>query len=220
MAAGLGTRMRSDVPKHLHPILGRRMVDWVLESRGCSAPTRSSWSLHRRPPDAFDGAGGRRAGGAARHGRCRSLRPRRARGPSGRACSCLSGDTPLLTTAAPARARRRTHQRDGACRDRALVRAGRPEGSTGASLRAADGGLAAIVEASRCDRLSSARCARSTRPSTCSGQIACGRCSTGSRPHNAQGELYPDGLGRDPRRGRASVSRCTSGERSLWRPRV
>jgi bifunctional UDP-N-acetylglucosamine pyrophosphorylase/glucosamine-1-phosphate N-acetyltransferase len=30
MAAGLGTRMRSDVPKHLHPILGRRMVDWVL----------------------------------------------------------------------------------------------------------------------------------------------------------------------------------------------
>jgi bifunctional UDP-N-acetylglucosamine pyrophosphorylase/glucosamine-1-phosphate N-acetyltransferase len=32
MAAGLGTRMRSDVPKHLHPILGRRMVDWVFEA--------------------------------------------------------------------------------------------------------------------------------------------------------------------------------------------
>src|SRR5688572_18411326 len=32
MAAGLGTRMRSAVPKHLHPILGRRMVDWVLAS--------------------------------------------------------------------------------------------------------------------------------------------------------------------------------------------
>jgi bifunctional UDP-N-acetylglucosamine pyrophosphorylase/glucosamine-1-phosphate N-acetyltransferase len=30
MAGGLGTRMRSSVPKHLHPILGRRMVDWVL----------------------------------------------------------------------------------------------------------------------------------------------------------------------------------------------
>ena len=30
MAAGLGTRMRSEVPKHLHPLLGRRMVDWVL----------------------------------------------------------------------------------------------------------------------------------------------------------------------------------------------
>jgi bifunctional UDP-N-acetylglucosamine pyrophosphorylase/glucosamine-1-phosphate N-acetyltransferase len=30
MAAGLGTRMRSALPKHLHPVLGRRMVDWVL----------------------------------------------------------------------------------------------------------------------------------------------------------------------------------------------
>jgi bifunctional UDP-N-acetylglucosamine pyrophosphorylase / glucosamine-1-phosphate N-acetyltransferase len=30
MAAGLGTRMRSALPKHLHEILGRRMVDWVL----------------------------------------------------------------------------------------------------------------------------------------------------------------------------------------------
>jgi bifunctional UDP-N-acetylglucosamine pyrophosphorylase / glucosamine-1-phosphate N-acetyltransferase len=32
MAAGLGTRMRSAVPKHLHPVLGRRMVDWVLHA--------------------------------------------------------------------------------------------------------------------------------------------------------------------------------------------
>jgi bifunctional UDP-N-acetylglucosamine pyrophosphorylase/glucosamine-1-phosphate N-acetyltransferase len=30
MAAGLGTRMRSATPKHLHPLLGRRMVDWVI----------------------------------------------------------------------------------------------------------------------------------------------------------------------------------------------
>jgi len=30
MAAGLGTRMRSSVPKHLHPLLGRRVVDWVI----------------------------------------------------------------------------------------------------------------------------------------------------------------------------------------------
>ncbi len=34
MAAGLGTRMRSAVPKHLHPLLGRRMVDWVLHAAG------------------------------------------------------------------------------------------------------------------------------------------------------------------------------------------
>jgi bifunctional UDP-N-acetylglucosamine pyrophosphorylase / glucosamine-1-phosphate N-acetyltransferase len=30
MAAGLGTRMRSATPKHFHPLLGRRMVDWVI----------------------------------------------------------------------------------------------------------------------------------------------------------------------------------------------
>ena len=30
MAAGLGTRMQSATPKHLHPLLGRRMVDWVI----------------------------------------------------------------------------------------------------------------------------------------------------------------------------------------------
>jgi bifunctional UDP-N-acetylglucosamine pyrophosphorylase / glucosamine-1-phosphate N-acetyltransferase len=34
MAAGLGTRMRSATPKHLHPLLGRRMVDWVLAAAG------------------------------------------------------------------------------------------------------------------------------------------------------------------------------------------
>jgi bifunctional UDP-N-acetylglucosamine pyrophosphorylase/glucosamine-1-phosphate N-acetyltransferase len=30
MAAGVGTRMKSATPKHLHPLLGRRMVDWVV----------------------------------------------------------------------------------------------------------------------------------------------------------------------------------------------
>src|SRR5438477_1896820 len=32
MAGGLGTRMRSELPKHFHPILGRGMVDWVIET--------------------------------------------------------------------------------------------------------------------------------------------------------------------------------------------
>jgi len=30
MAAGLGTRMRSETPKHLHPLLGRPLVDWAI----------------------------------------------------------------------------------------------------------------------------------------------------------------------------------------------
>ena len=32
LAAGLGTRMRSATPKHLHPLLGRRLVDWVIDA--------------------------------------------------------------------------------------------------------------------------------------------------------------------------------------------
>jgi bifunctional UDP-N-acetylglucosamine pyrophosphorylase / glucosamine-1-phosphate N-acetyltransferase len=36
MAGGLGTRMKSSVPKHLHPLLGRRVVDWVLETARAS----------------------------------------------------------------------------------------------------------------------------------------------------------------------------------------
>src|SRR5512135_2760598 len=32
MAGGLGTRMKSATPKHLHPLLGRRMVDWVIQA--------------------------------------------------------------------------------------------------------------------------------------------------------------------------------------------
>ena len=32
MAGGLGTRMESETPKHLHPLLGRRMLDWVLDA--------------------------------------------------------------------------------------------------------------------------------------------------------------------------------------------
>jgi bifunctional UDP-N-acetylglucosamine pyrophosphorylase / glucosamine-1-phosphate N-acetyltransferase len=32
MAGGLGTRMKSAVPKHFHELLGRRMVDWVIDA--------------------------------------------------------------------------------------------------------------------------------------------------------------------------------------------
>src|SRR4051812_46448088 len=30
MAGGLGTRMKSAVPKHFHELLGRAMVDWII----------------------------------------------------------------------------------------------------------------------------------------------------------------------------------------------
>ena len=38
MAGGLGTRMRSATPKHFHPLLGRRMVDWVIATVSALEP--------------------------------------------------------------------------------------------------------------------------------------------------------------------------------------
>jgi len=38
LAAGLGTRMRSRRAKHLHPLLGRRLLDWVVVAAGALEP--------------------------------------------------------------------------------------------------------------------------------------------------------------------------------------
>ena len=40
LAGGLGTRMRSATPKHLHPLLGRRLVDWVIEAGRALEPAQ------------------------------------------------------------------------------------------------------------------------------------------------------------------------------------
>jgi bifunctional UDP-N-acetylglucosamine pyrophosphorylase/glucosamine-1-phosphate N-acetyltransferase len=40
LAGGLGTRMRSATPKHLHLLLGRRLVDWVIEAGRALEPAR------------------------------------------------------------------------------------------------------------------------------------------------------------------------------------
>ena len=39
LAAGKGTRMKSDVPKVLHRIAGRALIDWVLQTAGALRPT-------------------------------------------------------------------------------------------------------------------------------------------------------------------------------------
>jgi bifunctional UDP-N-acetylglucosamine pyrophosphorylase / glucosamine-1-phosphate N-acetyltransferase len=55
MAAGLGTRMRSAVPKHLHPILGRRIVDWVLDAVAGLGAARVVLVTSPETSDAVDG---------------------------------------------------------------------------------------------------------------------------------------------------------------------
>ena len=55
MAAGLGTRMRSAVPKHLHPILGRRMVDWVIDAANDAGADPVVVVAAPQTRDGFDG---------------------------------------------------------------------------------------------------------------------------------------------------------------------
>jgi bifunctional UDP-N-acetylglucosamine pyrophosphorylase / glucosamine-1-phosphate N-acetyltransferase len=186
MAAGLGTRMRSDVPKHLHPILGRRMVDWVLtSSRGIgvgptvivAAPTTAA---------AFDGMDvaiqeePRGTGDAVRCARSAL---------EGRADDVLvlSGDTPLLTTGL-LRDLVDTHRREEAV---ATVLSFEPDDPRqyGRVLRSADGTLTAIVE--HRDATDAQRAVREVNSS-----IYVFRADTlwpvldRLTPHNVQGELY------------------------------
>jgi len=55
MAGGLGTRMRSATPKHLHPLLGRRMVDWVIEAARSAGVERVVVVASPATRELFDG---------------------------------------------------------------------------------------------------------------------------------------------------------------------
>jgi bifunctional UDP-N-acetylglucosamine pyrophosphorylase/glucosamine-1-phosphate N-acetyltransferase len=55
MAGGHGTRMRSSLPKHLHPLLGRRMVDWVIAAARPLAPSPLVVVVSPETADAFEG---------------------------------------------------------------------------------------------------------------------------------------------------------------------
>ena len=186
MAAGLGTRMRSDVPKHLHPILGRRMVDWVLNSAKAlgadpivvvTAPATADMfgELEVAVQEVPLGTGD-----AVRSAR-RTL--------EGRVDNVLvlSGDTPLLTPDLLG-ALFDTHEREGAW---ATVLSFEPDDPKqyGRVLRDADGGLAAIVE--HRDATSEQRAVREVNSSIYIFSAdrlwpVLDRLS----PHNAQGELY------------------------------
>src|SRR5215212_6106511 len=97
MAGGLGTRMRSATPKHLHAILGRRMVDWVLEAARPLGPTPL---VVIASPESHDAFGDLRVAVQERPlGTGDAVRSaREAVGTGVENLLVLSGDTPLLTT--------------------------------------------------------------------------------------------------------------------------
>ncbi|MEX0851283.1 MAG: bifunctional UDP-N-acetylglucosamine diphosphorylase/glucosamine-1-phosphate N-acetyltransferase GlmU [Gaiellaceae bacterium] len=144
MAAGLGTRMHSQVPKHLHSLLGRRMVDWVL---GAARELGADPLVVVAAPSAaaaFDGIEvavqeePRGTGDAVRSARG-------ALEDSAEDVLVLSGDTPLLTSALLS-GLLETHRRESAW---ATVLTFEPDDPRqyGRVLRDGNGGVAAIVEA-------------------------------------------------------------------------
>ena len=144
MAAGLGTRMKSALPKHLHPILGRRMVDWVLAAAHeldieplvivASLSTAELFpglevTVQERPLGTGDAV---RSARALLEDRTQEI-------------LVLSGDTPLLTSALLSKLVE-THRREQAA---ATVLSFCPEDvrSYGRVLRDEKGRVSAIVEA-------------------------------------------------------------------------
>jgi bifunctional UDP-N-acetylglucosamine pyrophosphorylase/glucosamine-1-phosphate N-acetyltransferase len=143
MAAGLGTRMHSDVPKHLHPILGRRMVDWVLASSRALGVDQLVVVVSPATAADFEGlnvAVQKEPRGTGDAVRCARV------ALEGRVDDVLvlSGDTPLLTPRILGELVE-THRRGDVA---ATVLSFEPDDPKqyGRVLRSPDGGLAAIVE--------------------------------------------------------------------------
>ncbi len=135
--------MRSAVAKHLHPLLGRRMVDWVVEAARPLEPTRLVVVASPDTADAFSGlevAVQERALGTGD-----AVRSAREAVGEADEVLVLSGDTPLLTTELlEALVAEHRHKLAGA-----TVLSFFPADirSYGRIVRDADGDLAAIVEA-------------------------------------------------------------------------
>ncbi len=186
MAGGFGTRMRSAVPKHLHPLLGRRMVDWVLEA---ARPLGSAPLVVIASPKSRDAFGDVPVA-VQEHplGTGDAVRSARETVGSGAdSLLVLSGDTPLLTTEL-LRELIDTHQREQAA---ATVLSFEPADvrSYGRVVRSSDRTVQAIVEAvdATPEQLALRECNSSIYVFR-TGRLwpALERLE----PHNAQGELY------------------------------
>jgi bifunctional UDP-N-acetylglucosamine pyrophosphorylase / glucosamine-1-phosphate N-acetyltransferase len=145
MAGGLGTRMKSAVPKHFHPILGRRMVDWVIET---GRETRAHPIVVVASPaarDEFDEAGVEVAVQETPLGTGDAVRAAHAAlAQYDGDVLVLSGDTPLLT-ATLLEALVETHRRE---RADATILSAEPDDPRlyGRVVRAADGSVLKVVE--------------------------------------------------------------------------
>ena len=144
MAAGIGTRMKSATPKHLHPILGRRMVDWVVDAAREAGVERIVVVASPQTSDLLEGvevAVQEEPLGTGDAVRC----ARAALDGFGGDILVLNGDVPALRPET-IRALVETHRSAGAA---ATVLSFEPAdaGAYGRIVRDGDGRLARIVEA-------------------------------------------------------------------------
>jgi bifunctional UDP-N-acetylglucosamine pyrophosphorylase/glucosamine-1-phosphate N-acetyltransferase len=186
MAAGLGTRMHSATPKHLHPLLGRRIVDWVIAAARDAGAQPIVVVASPQTRDAFEGVDV--AVQTEPLGTGDAVRAAQAQlGSSAGDVLVLSGDTPLLT-AEVLRGLVETHRRERAA---ATVLSFEPPDprSYGRLVRDGNSRLARIVEAADAtpDELE-------LREVNSSIYVFAAEklwpAVERLQPHNAQGELY------------------------------
>jgi bifunctional UDP-N-acetylglucosamine pyrophosphorylase / glucosamine-1-phosphate N-acetyltransferase len=137
--------MRSELAKHLHPILGRRMVDWVIEA---ARPLGLDSLVVVASPDtasAFDDPGLGVVIQEAALGTGDAVRCARAALEGADEVLVLSGDTPLLTTGLLRALLDEHHDKAAGATVLSFI----PDDmlSYGRIVRGTDGDLAAIVEA-------------------------------------------------------------------------
>jgi bifunctional UDP-N-acetylglucosamine pyrophosphorylase / glucosamine-1-phosphate N-acetyltransferase len=148
MAGGLGTRMESETPKHLHPLLGRRMLDWVLDAVLALEPSRvvvvvspaTKQAVESSLPDGVEVAVQREpkgTGDAVASGR-------EALADFDADVLVVSGDTPLITADELERLVRR-HREERAAATVLALRSERPL-PYGRLVRDDDGALLGVVE--------------------------------------------------------------------------
>jgi len=186
MAGGLGTRMRSATPKHLHPLLGRRMVDWVIAAGLDAGAEQIVVVASPETADDFDGISVAVQEQALGTGDAVRAARGLLDGVSGDVL-VLSGDTPLLSRALLDDLVE-THRREGAA---ATVLSFEPDDvrAYGRVVREDDGRLRKIVEA--VDATPEELEVREVNSSIYVFQAAkLWPALDRLEPHNVQGELY------------------------------
>jgi bifunctional UDP-N-acetylglucosamine pyrophosphorylase / glucosamine-1-phosphate N-acetyltransferase len=143
MAAGQGTRMKSATPKHLHPLLGRRLVDWVVDAVRSLDPDPLVVVTSPVAADSFDGV--TVVVQEAPLGTGDAVRTAREAVGDVDSVAVISGDHPLLTRDVL----RRLVEEHDASGGAATVLSFEPADPReyGRIVRNPDGSLAAIVEA-------------------------------------------------------------------------